>query len=186
VVDVVYYGADATDKDNPAAVWNTYVAQTLNDGASFTQSRVSQTPNHVGPVCTEGTACAPGTRNLLDLFEVAINPSNGRAGIIYTADTKTQDGAGNPLPQSKIRLRQIQRFAPTPCSASIDGSGVGGFRDIAGPCAIVVWKRSSRQLLAQLQPFLAGLEIIACTGRAHHVALDNARRSLHCACRTRG
>jgi hypothetical protein len=105
-VDVVYYGTDAADKDDPGAVWNTYVAQTLNDGASFAQSRVSQTPNHVGAVCTEGTACAPGTRNLLDLFEVAINPNNGRAGIIYTDDTQTQDSAGNPLPQIVLAQQQ--------------------------------------------------------------------------------
>jgi hypothetical protein len=36
---------------------------------------------------------------LLDLFKVAINPSDGRAGIIYTDDTLTKDSHGNPLPQ---------------------------------------------------------------------------------------
>jgi hypothetical protein len=50
-------------------------------------------------VCTNGTGCAPGTRNLLDLFEVAIDPQNGRAGIIYTDNTLTADSSGNPLPQ---------------------------------------------------------------------------------------
>jgi hypothetical protein len=97
-VDVVYYGTPASSKDDSSAVWNTYLAQTTDEGASFTQSKVSNQPNHVGEVCTEGTACAPGTRNLLDLFEVAINPQNGKAGVIYTDDTYT-DGNGNPLPQ---------------------------------------------------------------------------------------
>jgi hypothetical protein len=105
-VDVVYYGTDAADKDDPSAVWNVYMAQTTNGGASFTQSLVSNSPNHYGEICTEGTACAPGSRNLLDLFEVSINPMNGRAAIIYTDDTQTTDGSGNPLPQIVLAQQQ--------------------------------------------------------------------------------
>lgn len=96
-VDVVYYATTAASKDDTAATWNVYLAQTTDGGGSFTQSLLSNTPNHVGPVCTEGTACAPGTRNLLDLFEVAINAS-GKAAVIYTDDTITTSG-GQPLPQ---------------------------------------------------------------------------------------
>lgn len=98
-VDLVYYGTTAASKDDPAAVWNVYLAQTTNDGASFQQSMVSNTPNHVGVICTNGTGCAPGTRNLLDLFKVAIDSRNGKAAIIYTDDTITKDSSGNPLPQ---------------------------------------------------------------------------------------
>jgi len=99
MVDVVYYATTANSKDDPAAVWNVYVAQTLNQGGSFAQSLVSNSPNHVGVICTNGTACAAGTRNLLDLFEVAIDPLNGRAAVIYTDDTLTKDSSGAPLPQ---------------------------------------------------------------------------------------
>jgi hypothetical protein len=98
-VDVVYYATNASSKDDTSAVWNVYLAQTIDDGASFAQSLVRNTPNHVGVVCTNGTGCAPGTRNLLDLFEVAIDPLNGRAGIIYTDDTLMKDSSGAPLPQ---------------------------------------------------------------------------------------
>ena len=98
-VDLVYYGTTASSKDDPTAVWNTYVAQTTNDGASFQQSLVSNTPNHVGVICTQGTACGFGTRNLLDLFKVAIDPNSGRAAVIYTDDTITKDSSGSPLPQ---------------------------------------------------------------------------------------
>jgi hypothetical protein len=98
-VDVVYYGTTAASKDEASAVWNTYLAQTTNDGANFAQSLVSNTPNHVGVICTNGTGCAAGTRNLLDLFEVAIDPLNGRAGVIYTDDTLTTTSSGAPLPQ---------------------------------------------------------------------------------------
>lgn len=99
IVDLVYYGTTTDSKDNTSAVWNVYMAQTTDEGASFTQSQVNQTPNHVGVICTSGTGCAAGTRNLLDLFEVAIDPQTGRAGIIYTADTLTTDSSGDPLLQ---------------------------------------------------------------------------------------
>jgi hypothetical protein len=98
-VDVVYYATTAASKDAPAAVWDVYLSQTTDDGASFAQSRVSNTSNHTGVICTNGSACASGTRNLLDLFEVAIDPLNGRAAIIYTDDTLTKDNSGAPLPQ---------------------------------------------------------------------------------------
>jgi len=89
-VDLVYYGTKASSKDDPAAVWNVYLAQTTDDGVHFTQSRVSNTANHVGVICTEGAACPqpqiPGTRNLLDLFKVAIDPQNLNAAVIYSDD----------------------------------------------------------------------------------------------------
>src|SRR2546429_1573732 len=58
----------------------TWFGLALN-GANFSQSLVSASPNHVGVICTQGTACAPGTRNLLDLFEIGIDPRNGSAAI---------------------------------------------------------------------------------------------------------
>ena len=36
-VDVVYYATGASSKDDPSAVWNVYLAQTLDDGTSFAQ-----------------------------------------------------------------------------------------------------------------------------------------------------
>ena len=105
-VDVVYYGTTAASKNDPNAVWNVYLAQTSDNGASFTQSAASKTSNHTGLICTNGTGCAPGTRNLLDLFKVAINPVDGRAGIIYTDDTLTTDSSGNPLPQIVLAQQQ--------------------------------------------------------------------------------
>ncbi len=108
LVDLVYYGTTASSKDDPTAVWNVFLAQTTNDGTSFQQSRVSNTPNHVGVICTQGIACGPlpGTRNLLDLFKVAIDPANGRAAVIYTDDTITQTSSGAPLPQVVLAQQQ--------------------------------------------------------------------------------
>jgi hypothetical protein len=104
IVDVVYYGTTTTNASG--AVWNVYLAQTTDNGSSFTQSQVNNTPNHVGVICTEGTACAPGTRNLLDLFQVGVDPVNGRAAVVYVDDTLTKDSSGNPLPQTVLATQQ--------------------------------------------------------------------------------
>ena len=98
VVDLVYYGTTASSKDDPTAVWNVYLAQATSSGA-FQQSRVSNTPNHVGVICTLGTGCARGTRNLLDLFQVALDPGSHKAAVIYTDDVMSQTTSGAPLPQ---------------------------------------------------------------------------------------
>jgi hypothetical protein len=106
VVDVVYYGTTAASKDDPGAVWNVYMSQSLDEGAHFTQVLASNHPNHVGVICTGGISCAPGTRNLLDLFEVAIDPRSGRAAIIYTDDTLTTTASGAPLPQVVLAFQK--------------------------------------------------------------------------------
>lgn len=111
-VDVVYYGTTATSNLDPSATWHVYFAQF--NGASFTQTQVNPTTNHVGVICTAGTGCGPGTRNLLDLFKVAIDPRNSKAAIIYTDDTLTTSNDPNnfacspnqsppcPLPQAVL------------------------------------------------------------------------------------
>jgi hypothetical protein len=101
-VDVVYYGTTAASEDDPSAEWNVYLAQTTDDGASFGQSKVTNAPNHVGAICTGGLGCAQGTRNLLDLFQVAIDPGNGRAAVIYVDDTLTT--VSSPVPSPLLNL----------------------------------------------------------------------------------
>jgi hypothetical protein len=79
---------------------------------------VNASPNHHGVICTGGTGCGPGTRNLLDLFQIAIDPVVSKAGIIYTDDTlNTSNAPGNfaclpnqalpcPLPQAVLAQQQ--------------------------------------------------------------------------------
>jgi len=98
-VDVVYYGTTASSNLDTSAVWFVYMARSTTGGSTYSQLQVSPDSNHSGVVCLNGTGCAPGTRNLLDLFEVAIDPADGRAGVIYTDDAHTVDSKGNPLPQ---------------------------------------------------------------------------------------
>jgi len=86
-VDVVYYGTTSTSNLDPSASWHVYFAQF--NGSGFTQTQVNSAANHVGVVCKGGVGCGQGTRNLLDLFKVAIDPQNSKAAIIYTDDTLT-------------------------------------------------------------------------------------------------
>ncbi len=102
VVDLSYYGSTASSIKDSTAVWNVFLAQSTNAGASYSQTKVSDAPNHVGVICVNGTGCAPGTRNLLDLFEDAIDPVSGKLAIIYTNDLLTTDSSGNPLPQIEL------------------------------------------------------------------------------------
>lgn len=102
LIDLAYYGTTATSKDDPSAVWNTYMSQST-DGVTWTQSVVSDHPNHVGVICTSGTGCANPlvSRTMLDLFEIAIN-AQGKASVIYTDDTLATfvlNGVTYPLPQ---------------------------------------------------------------------------------------
>jgi hypothetical protein len=86
-VVVAYYGTSADSNLDPSANWHVYFAQ-LN-GGTFTQTQVNVASNHHGVICTGGTGCGPGTRNLLDLFQVAIDPQSGKSAIIYVDDTLT-------------------------------------------------------------------------------------------------
>jgi hypothetical protein len=107
-VDVVYYGTDASSNVDPSAVWNVYLAQSTDGGTSYAQSVVSLTPNHVGVLCVNGTACVnpEQTRTLLDLFETAIDPANGKTAVVYTDDTLTKTTSGLPLPQIVLAQQQ--------------------------------------------------------------------------------
>jgi hypothetical protein len=106
VADVVYYATTAASNADPNAVWNVYLAQTANGGADFEQSLVSNSPNHVGVLCTLGIYCSFPTRTLLDLFEVAIDPTSGRAAVAYVDDAHTQTPWGAPLPQVVLAQQQ--------------------------------------------------------------------------------
>ena len=98
-VDLVYYGSTAASTEDPNAVWNVYDSQRAR--GTWTVKKVSNTPNRVGRVCLEGSACV-ADRELLDLFEVAQDPITGKAAIIYTdttISTWTEDGVTQQLPE---------------------------------------------------------------------------------------
>jgi hypothetical protein len=105
-VDVVYYGSSAASTDVATAVWNTYDSQLA--GGVWSTGLVSNTPNRVGKVCLNGSACT-ADRELLDLFEVAEDPASGKAAVIYTdttIDTWTFQGTTHQLPEIVLAYEQ--------------------------------------------------------------------------------
>ena len=105
-VDVVYYGSSAASTGDPNAVWNTYDSQLK--GGVWSTGLVSNTPNRVGRVCLQGSACT-ADRELLDLFEVAEDPATGKAAVIYTdttIDTWTLQGVTQELPEIVLAYEQ--------------------------------------------------------------------------------
>jgi hypothetical protein len=100
-VDVVYYGTPATgpspEKVAGSSLWRVYMAQSLNaTSAAPTFREVAATPTlHRGSICTSGTGCASGTRDLLDFFQVDVMRS-GMAVVAYTDDLHTPKDGSDP------------------------------------------------------------------------------------------
>lgn len=107
-VDVVFYGSTFA-QDDPTAIWNVYDSQ-LKGGSWSLDNLVSNTPNRIGAVCSQGVGCHYVNRELLDLFEVAENPTNDKAAIIYTSSEistyTTLDGVVHKLPEVVLALEQ--------------------------------------------------------------------------------
>ncbi len=100
-VDVVFYGSPSTAAPTTnSGPWNVYMLQNLtaNTNQSFgawTQTLMSDRPNHVEPVCLSGLGCTTNTgpggdRELGDFFKVALDAS-GRA-VVSFADGNNQLG----------------------------------------------------------------------------------------------
>lgn len=106
-VDVVYYATNAASPDVNTAIWNVYDSQRLS--GSWHVLKVSNTPNRVGSVCLEGSACSED-RQLLDLFEVAEDPITNKAAVIYTDSTLNTytdpDGVTHQLPEIVLAFEQ--------------------------------------------------------------------------------
>jgi hypothetical protein len=89
MIDVVYYGTNATgfspETVPSTAEWKVYMAQSLNAATpNPVFSEVVASPVvHNGLICTSGTDCAPGTRALLDYFQVDMD-AQCKANIAYT------------------------------------------------------------------------------------------------------
>src|SRR5205809_1014765 len=108
-VDVVFYGSTSA-QDDTSAVWNTYDSQ-FSGGSWSIDNLVSNTPNRIGAVCTQGSGCAGNAnRELLDLFEVAEDPLTDKAAIIYTSSQisiyTTPDAVVHQLPEVVLAFEQ--------------------------------------------------------------------------------
>lgn len=93
-IDIVYYGTRSygptAETMPPGATWNVYMAQSLDavsKDPTFTEVKASPVLQK-GSICTSGTGCDPGTRDLLDFFQVDVD-SHGMANIAYTDNYTT-------------------------------------------------------------------------------------------------
>jgi hypothetical protein len=100
-VDIVYYGTSdkgPSPEEVPAtSKWRVWMAQSLNaldPRPSFRESPATGFM-HQGAICTSGTGCAPGTRDLLDLFQVDVD-AQGLANIAYTDNLNTPPAGSDP------------------------------------------------------------------------------------------
>ncbi|MHB8585051.1 MAG: sialidase family protein [Thermoplasmatota archaeon] len=85
-----YEGTLGTPNERLPDVWHVAVAMsTTADAASPTwkSSFVSETPNHIGSICTQGGLCllTGGDRSLLDFFEMRLLP-DGSPVLAFSAD----------------------------------------------------------------------------------------------------
>lgn len=95
---VFFIGTSSTNTGDPvgddsgtpfAGTWYPYMATTCDGGKSWTVTRADNDPLNPGAnpvqqgvVCTNGTTCPDGTRNLLDFNELAVD-ARGRVVAVY-------------------------------------------------------------------------------------------------------
>jgi hypothetical protein len=95
-IAVSYYGTTATGNSPQrvptSALWSVYSAFSTDYGRSFTEYRTTPSMQK-GPICTSGTGCATGSRNLLDFFETAVDEQ----GCLVTAYADNNSGTSGAI-----------------------------------------------------------------------------------------
>jgi hypothetical protein len=90
-IAVSYYGTPATGKSpqtvGKQAPWYVYSSFSTDGGRSFQEYRTTGVMN-AGPICTSGTGCPGGSRNVLDFFETAMD---GRGCLVTSYADNTVD-----------------------------------------------------------------------------------------------
>ena len=89
-----------------SGVWHAYIATTYNGGKSwFTVDATGNDPVQLGVVCTNGTTCPNGTRNLLDFNDITVD-QQGRVFGAYADGciSSTCIAKGNDPNASHTRL----------------------------------------------------------------------------------
>jgi len=86
-VNITWWGTTAASNNDPAAQWHVFFSQSLNALASiptFSQN-IATGVMHAGAICTNGTGCASGTRNLAEYFAPGLY-LDGSEMIVYSDD----------------------------------------------------------------------------------------------------
>jgi len=91
-INVTWWGTSATSNNDNSAQWKVYFAQSQNALAkipTFAQTAVAGVM-HQGAICTNGTGCASGTRNLAEYFAPGLY-LDGSELIVYSDDFNNAD-----------------------------------------------------------------------------------------------
>ena len=95
-IAVSYYGTNArgaSPQTVPAgSPWYVYSAYSTDGGRTFTEYRTTGVMQK-GPICTSGTGCAAGSRNLLDFFATAVDAR----GCLVTAYADNNAGGQDAI-----------------------------------------------------------------------------------------
>ncbi|HXS72869.1 MAG TPA: hypothetical protein VN725_02410 [Rhodanobacteraceae bacterium] len=86
-VDITWWGTPALSNNDATAQWKVYFAQSQNALASiptFAQTAATGVM-HQGAICTNGTGCASGTRNLAEYFAPGLY-LDGSEMVVYSDD----------------------------------------------------------------------------------------------------
>lgn len=132
-VALMWYGTDTigsgtADPVYGSAKWKLFYAVTPNAMANtptFNQVVASGGPDlpdgivHVGFICTQGTACPSGSRNLAEYSSFTFD-SQGFANIVYAQDKNTPTGRGQT--EYTKEIAGPSSTVPPPCRES-DGEG---------------------------------------------------------------
>jgi hypothetical protein len=112
-IAVSYYGttahANSPQKVSDSKTWQVYSAFSTDGGATFAEHKTSGTINK-GQICTSGTGCANGGRNLLDFFETAADAN----GCLVT--TYTDNSSGTPYISFVRQVGGPGLLASRPCA----------------------------------------------------------------------
>lgn len=123
-VALAYYGTSTRGpspekvarKDEKPPKWKVFVAYSRHASrgrSSFKEVRATKDAIHKGNICTSGTGCAPGTRDLLDFFQLDLDPC-GKVVITYTDNSRdTVTTGGNRTDNRPERVAFVkQRSGP--------------------------------------------------------------------------
>jgi hypothetical protein len=125
-IDIVYYATSAAGPSPEtvpsSSLWRVWLARSVDATAATPTFREVPATGfmHQGSICTSGTGCAAGTRDLLDFFQNDID-ERGLANITYTDNLNTPAGQGTDIHQEWITFvqecRLTSRRASIPCGA---------------------------------------------------------------------
>ena len=155
VIDVAWYGTSSTlaqlGSSGPSAkinqTWDLYFSQLTGANTAAPVSRqivAAPHPMHYNDICLLGTACltGQGNRNQADFFKMVIDPTSGRARIIYTDSSNrlsqangtdtAADHQGAALDTVVTQNTGINALTGKPLTAQESTAPVAGTTDPAG------------------------------------------------------